>query len=390
MDGQVYLKETKGMTKGFEKQGVLSYIEAKDKEIAQLKKNIRELEETPITSSDVDVAKYEKEIADLKDERVRLNQHLAQIEEQLTAAIDKQNVTSTPIDEAKFKATEAKNIELSQKLIELSGKDADLTTEIKKLRGEIVELKNQNEELKSKADSGGGFAPQYDMSGIFAQAQATAVEITKKAQEAADNMIRDAKSQSDIMISEAEEEVARIKNSMPSPEEIEAAKSAVANTQSAEESSAQKAAAEKAAQEVAAEKQAAEELMNKIRMAQLETQRVIKEATERLLELNDRLVDSDLLDGDEDESDEETGNVTPLPAQPKPSPHVSAPPPAQPKPSPHVSAPQPSSRVSPPSPPKPAPKMMDFGINMDDLLKSVEANPDDMGDVPLNLNDSDN
>ncbi|MDR0984123.1 MAG: hypothetical protein LBL93_03825 [Ruminococcus sp.] len=363
MDGQVYLKETKGMTKGFDKQGVLSYIDAKDKEIATLKKTIRELEETPITSADVDVAKYEKEIESLKDERIRLNQQLGKMEEQLAEAIDNQSANSTPIDEAKYKAIESKNIELSQKLIELSGKDAELGSEIKRLRSEISQLKSENEELKIKSENSGGFAPQYDMSGIFAQAQATAVEITKKAQEAADNMIRDAKSQADIMISEAEEDVLRIKNNA---------------SQAAELSAEEVAVGEKSAQEIAAQKELADQLINKVRMAQLETQRVIKEATGKLLEINDQLVSGDLLDFDDDDEGEVNSVTTGSPLAPPPIPQVSAP-----MPNSYVSAPPPS---APPPMPKPAPKV-NFGLNMDDLLKSIEANPDDIGDIPLSVNE---
>jgi vacuolar-type H+-ATPase subunit H len=155
------------------------------------------LQQAQAKSNSVDEGKmreYQQEIVALKGEIGQLTSE--------NSALRSSASSSSQLSETVQKLNEeltAKNKEAAETAQELEDSKAALSEKEK----EIEKLKAQVKELEEKASNTTAFAPSFDMSALFAEAQKTASQLTIKAKEDAERTVSEANAQAEKTVNDA-------------------------------------------------------------------------------------------------------------------------------------------------------------------------------------------
>ncbi|MBR2912798.1 MAG: hypothetical protein IKC40_02615 [Oscillospiraceae bacterium] len=167
--------------------------EARNADAQKLKQALEQVKSNGIDEGKVreyqqEIVSLKAEIGQLTSENDSLKASAASNDQQMNSTVEKLNAEI----EAKNAAVAEVEKNLDDVKAQLSGKD-----------GEIDELKKKVTELEAKASQSTGFAPSFDMSAIFAQAQQNAIQLEMQAKAQAEKAVADANAQAEKTVSDA-------------------------------------------------------------------------------------------------------------------------------------------------------------------------------------------
>ncbi len=173
--------------------------EARNNDAKKMKQLLQQAQNNSVEEEKI--RSYQQEILSLKTEIG----HLTNENASLKATANSSDQLSETVQKLNQELTEKSNnaAGLETKLADTEAKLKKTEETVSDKDAEIAELKHKVSELEQKASQNTGFAPSFDMSAIFAQAQQSAVQLEMQAKAEAEKTVSDANALAEKTVSEA-------------------------------------------------------------------------------------------------------------------------------------------------------------------------------------------